>query len=289
MRIVAIIPARSGSKGIKDKNLRPLCGKPLVAWSIEQALDAEQVDAVYVTTDSQRIAAVAQSYGVAVIERPAALATDTATTDSTLRHALATTGEDVDFCVLLQPTSPIRQPGDIDAAISTCIESQADSLFSARRLEGFSWTEGLSRWIPSYTPHDRPRRQDLASKVEENGNIYVFRPAVLDQYEGRLGGKVAVYLQHPLDSFQIDTPDDLDMFDQLLPVRLGSEAEKLNEYTYRVKCVNADEAVSRRGIPKVGRPFPGSAGWKYSKVTAQPRGDIGDNIWDVCVEAAKEC
>lgn len=221
MRTIAVIPARGGSKGLPRKNVLPLCGKPLIAWSIEQAQAAGSVDCVYVTTDDAEIAAIAEQYGAAVIHRPAEFATDTAKTEDAVFHALYTTKENADYVVLLQPTSPIRQPHDIDEAVRCCIQSNADSLFSARRLEGFSWTEGLSRWIPSYSPHNRPRRQDLTSKVEENGSIYVFRPYVLEQFQSRLGGDVACYLQHPLDSFQIDGPEDWELFEQLLPVRLG--------------------------------------------------------------------
>lgn len=275
LNAIALIPARGGSKGLPRKNILPLCGKPLIAWSIEQAR-ASQVDAVYVTTDDAEIASVSREWGAEVIDRPAELATDTASTEAALTHALGkiflpltyeqranycckvcenvpdedgciehgkgcyTQSEDgggssyvdlptapVELVVLLQPTSPIRQPGDIDGAIKTLIDSHADSLFSARRVEGFIWRDGLSRWFTEdYSPRNRPRRQDLELKTEENGSIYVFRPWVLREYGSRLGGKVACYLQHPLDSFQVDGPEDLELMELLMPVRLAGFSER---------------------------------------------------------------
>lgn len=241
MRCVAIIPARGGSRGLPRKNILPLCGKPLIAWSIEQALASELVSEVYVTTDSDEIIDAASECGASVIIRPSELATDTCKTEAAVSHALAviaTTGEmvarmgdggllpakpqePIDLIVLLQPTSPIRQPHDIDNAIRTLIDQNADSLFSARHVEGFTWTQGLGRaWIPSYQHTNRPRRQDLQSRVEENGSIYVFKPSVLKEYGSRLGGDVACYLMHPLDSFQVDCAEDLELMESLLPMRL---------------------------------------------------------------------
>lgn len=222
MRTIAIIPARGGSKGIPRKNALPLCGKPLVAWSIHQAQDSDFIEHVYVTTDDEDIAGIAESCGADVIHRPAELATDTASTDDAVHHALMHTKEEAELVVLLQPTSPIRQPNAIDEAISLLLDSKADSLFSGRIIEGFAWTEGYTRWIASYQLEDRPRRQDLPRRqVEENGSIYVFKPELLETCKSRLGGKVACYLQSPLDSFQIDTPTDWELIEQLLPLRLG--------------------------------------------------------------------
>jgi CMP-N-acetylneuraminic acid synthetase len=121
-RVIAIIPARGGSKGLPGKNIRPLCGKPLIAWSIERALQSHYVDAVVVTTDSQEIADVALRYGAEVpFLRPAHLASDTASSVDTVLHALDhyrdTLGKTFDYVVLLEPTSPLREVGDIDSML----------------------------------------------------------------------------------------------------------------------------------------------------------------------------
>src|SRR4051794_14646197 len=117
---LVVIPARGGSKGIPGKNLRNLGGKPLVAWSIEQALAASAPLRVVISTDSEEIASVARDYGAEVpYLRPAELATDESPTEPTLLHALENTPDAADIAavMLLQPTSPLRRSGSIDLAL----------------------------------------------------------------------------------------------------------------------------------------------------------------------------
>lgn len=126
---LAIIPARGGSKGLPGKNIRQLCGKPLIAWSIEIARKSRHVDVVLVTTDSPEIAEVARRYGAAVpFLRPSELATDRASTYDVIRHALAyygsAEGRKFDYTVLLEPTSPLREDDDIDRMLET-LETRA--------------------------------------------------------------------------------------------------------------------------------------------------------------------
>jgi|SRR6185503_1991908 len=119
--IIAVIPARAGSKGLPGKNIRPLCGKPLIAWSIEAALKSRYVDEVLVSTDGEDIARIAAEHGAQVpFRRPAELATDTSTTLSAVQHALdyyRARGREFDLLVLLEPTSPLREDGDIDSIL----------------------------------------------------------------------------------------------------------------------------------------------------------------------------
>jgi CMP-N-acetylneuraminic acid synthetase len=130
-RVIAIIPARGGSKGLPGKNIRPLCGKPLIAWSIERALQSHYVDAVVVTTDSHEIADVALRYGAEVpFLRPAHLASDTASSVDTVLHALDhyrdTLGKTFDYVVLLEPTSPLREVGDLDSMLDKLLAHADD-------------------------------------------------------------------------------------------------------------------------------------------------------------------
>lgn len=120
--VIAVIPARAGSKGLPGKNLRPLCGKPLVAWSIQSALKSRYIDEAVVSTDDDDIAKVAAAYGAQVpFRRPAELATDTSTTLSVVEHVLAYYREHLmrtfDVLVLLEPTSPLREDSDIDTML----------------------------------------------------------------------------------------------------------------------------------------------------------------------------
>jgi len=134
--ILAIIPARGGSKGIPKKNIRPLCGKPLIAWTIEQAQRSKYINRIFVSTDDAEIAATAEKYGVDVpFLRPEEYARDNSPTADAIIHAidgLEKTGEQYDLIVLLEPTSPLRKMGDIDNAIETFLKNMndADSLVS---------------------------------------------------------------------------------------------------------------------------------------------------------------
>lgn len=216
---IAIIPARGGSKGILGKNMRSVGGKPLVQWSIEQAL-AANIRAI-VTSDCDEILQFAEGFGACALNRPAKLSADDSTTESAVLHALQhRLARDRELVVLLQPTSPIRQPGEIESALNRMRESGADSLFSARRVEGFVWFERTNGWEPTYDPMRREMRQVTTSKLEENGSIYIFKPWVLERFNSRLGGKIVAHEMHPLDSFQVDEPADLELMEQLIPLRM---------------------------------------------------------------------
>lgn len=134
-KILAIIPARGGSKGLPDKNIKLLNGKPLIAWTIEQAKSSEYIDEVFVTTDSIDIAKVSESFGVKVpFLRPAELASDTASSVAVIEHVIShfkQSNKFFDYIILLEPTSPLRKDNDIDDAIKKCISNDtADGIIS---------------------------------------------------------------------------------------------------------------------------------------------------------------
>lgn len=121
--VIGIIPARGSSKGLPGKNIRPMCGKPLIAWTIEKALKSRYLDVVLVSTDSPEIAAIAKKYGAEVpFLRPAELATDTANSYDVIRHALGhyrqSANREFDYTALLEPTSPLREDDDIDLVLA---------------------------------------------------------------------------------------------------------------------------------------------------------------------------
>lgn len=219
--IPAIIPARGGSKGIRGKNIMPLCGRPLLAWTIEQALAARQVTEVIVSTDDESIASVATSRGARVFWRSHRTATDFATSESALCEVVENGFQEADAIVFLQATSPIRQPGEIDQAIEMVITGECDSVFSARRVEGYTWRwSAIDNVLSQQYVTRLPRQQQSTCTLEENGSIYVFRPSILLQGGSRVGGRIRPLLMHPLDSFQIDEPEDIDLMRQLMEVRL---------------------------------------------------------------------
>ena len=212
---VAIIPARGGSEGIPGKNIIDIAGKPLIAWSIEQAANSKLVDIIYVSTDDERIASVSRQYGAKVINRPAELASNTAKSEDAILHAVSVIENehqiDISTVIFLQATSPIRQINDIDNAIDIFKNQNADSLFSCTRIEDhFIWEEQDGNYSSvNYDFRNRKMRQNIKPQYLENGSIYIFKPELIKKTHNRLGGKIAVYEMPPWKSFQIDIQDDL--------------------------------------------------------------------------------
>lgn len=232
-KIVALIPARGGSKGIPRKNVAELGGKPLIAYSIEHSLAASTVDRTIVSTDDDEIAEIARAWGAEVVRRPAEIAGDEASSESALTHALDLLADDgyrPDLVVFLQATSPIREPHAIDEAIRTLDEQRADSLFSASPVHGFVWRRGARGPAGAepelrsltYDYRERPRRQDIGDDFLENGSLYVFKPEILERHGNRLGGRIAIYPMPALHSFQIDEPSDLVLFERLVAIEPGA-------------------------------------------------------------------
>ena len=220
-RVIAIIPARGGSKRIPAKNLRPVAGLPLVAHSLRHAREAASVSETWVSTDDPAIAAIAVRDGARVVERPPSLSSDTAPSESALLHVLdarrAQGLDDPDLVVFLQATSPARRAGDIDRAVDTLLREGADSLFSGCENSRLIWA--LRENGPASINYDyrsRQREQDMARQVRENGSIYVFKPSVLRTSGNRLGGRMAIYEMDYWSSFQIDTPEHADLIEWIM-------------------------------------------------------------------------
>ena len=215
MKTLCIIPARGGSKRLPHKNILPVAGKPLLAYSVEHAVRSTLVDKTVVSTDDEAIASVAKEYGAEVIERPLELASDTATSESALLHTLdlvEAQGFRADLIVFLQCTSSVRRPQDIDDAIKTLLSEGADSLFSATESRRLLWRqEGDKLSSLNYDYCSRQREQDMPEEFLENGSIFVFKPWVIRQYNNRLGGKIAIYEMDYWSSFQIDSLEDFQL------------------------------------------------------------------------------
>lgn len=229
MEILALIPARGGSKGIPRKNLRVVGGQPLLAHSIRAARETAGITRVVVSTDDAEIGRVARDYGAEVVVRPPEISGDAASSESALLHALShlrkEQGYAPDLVVFLQPTSPLRRANDVQKAIETLIGEGADSLFSACVQQGFVWRrQGRDVVSFTYDFRARPRRQDAPEDLVENGSIYVFKPWVLEELGNRLGGRIAVHPMDLYDSFQIDEPADVDLMEALFSQRQAARA-----------------------------------------------------------------
>ncbi len=211
-KVVCIIPARGGSKGILRKNIRSLGGKPLIAHTIEAALRATSINETYVSTEDAEISRISKQFGAKVIDRPNELATDTDSSESALLHAqevLELAGIEIDFFIFLQCTSPFRTSKDIDSAVSQICETQADSLLSVVQTHKFLWkTENGENSSINYDYKSRPQRQDLQQQYMENGSIYIFKPWVLKKLKNRLGGKIELFIMRDDQSVDIDTEQD---------------------------------------------------------------------------------
>ena len=220
-KIIAIIPARGGSKGIPKKNLKNFCGKPLISWTIKHALDSKHIDSVWVTSDSNEILNISKKAGANTIVRPRSLSLDTSSSESAWLHALdyiENLGFQVDIIVGLQATNPLRESNDIDKAITKFKRTKVDSLFSGSYIGNFFIWQKINKKLQSqnYDFKHRPRRQDFGKQFVENGSIYVFKPEILRKYNNRLGGKIEISLMDNWKSYDIDTLDDFDVCETLM-------------------------------------------------------------------------
>ena len=216
--IIAIIPARGGSKGIPKKNIAPLAGKPLIAWSLESALKAELVDKVFVTTDCSEIAEVSKKYGAEVVKRPAELASDTSSSESALTHCLEYLNiTNLEYVVFIQCTSPLLSPEDIDNAIRHTKEKKFDMTFSGYEEHFIGrWKNENGKILPiNHDPRHRKMRQEMQPDIIENGAIYVIKPEVLKS-GSRYGGNIGVYFMPWKRSFQIDTLQEFSIVEKLI-------------------------------------------------------------------------
>ena len=219
--VVAIIPARGGSKGIPGKNLKSICGKPLLAWSIMQARAANSINSVWVSSDSNDILAVAEEYGALPIRRPETLSGDIASSESAWLHALEEiehSGANVDLIVGMQATSPIRASSDLDAAIAQVKRESLDSLLTVTEVEDFfTWRIGPNGPESiNYDYRSRKRRQLIEKRYLENGSFYIFRPETLRVLNNRLGGKLGMHVMERHKMFQIDNPEDIVLCESIM-------------------------------------------------------------------------
>ena len=219
MHTVAIIPARGGSKGLKQKNIYPVSGKPLLAWTILQALASTTIERVFVTTDDHAIANVAVEYGAEVIVRPPELSGDKASSESAILHAASVIERDyhipLDIIVFLQATSPLRKPGDIDRAVELFLQEGADSLISVTRADDLTlWESREGEWKSvNFDYRNRGMRQDRPTQFIENGSIYIFKPETLTAFGNRIGAKLSAYEMEFWQTWEIDTLEEIDLIE----------------------------------------------------------------------------
>lgn len=230
--MIAFIPARGGSKGVPRKNIKDLCGKPLIAWTIEAALNAESIDRVIVTTDDNEIATIAKEYGAEVpFLRPANLASDTATAIDVYLHAadyvMNETGQAIDKFMVLLPTVPLRTAQHIDAAVRQFNEKKSTTLISfVEASTPASWyhymdENGYVRNAGFGNGTNMANRQTNQSYYVPNGAIYILDYELLKEKRTYYCDDTICYLMTDEDSIDIDYPIDFEFAKCLMEKRLN--------------------------------------------------------------------
>ena len=212
--ILGVIPARGGSKGIPQKNIRQVCGKPLIAWTIEAAQQSVLLDRWVVSTEDPEIARISRRYGAEILNRPPQLATDTTPTLHVLKHALNHVSADI--VVLLQPTSPIRSSGLIDRCIRQFQDTQADSLAT-----------GFMCKYQEYALGNNLRRQDRTGFFYDDGNVYVIRAAIVSAGE-QFGEKIEHVLLDREQNIEVDDFFELWLAEKVLERRSAGNASPID-------------------------------------------------------------
>lgn len=216
-KIYCLIPARGNSQRIKDKNLVLINNKPLIYYSIVDAIKTKLISKVFISSDSKKILDYSKSLKnrkIHTIKRLKKLSGPTATTDNVILNTLKIlkNNNDIpDYLIILQATSPLRGSNDLKNSIQTVLENKYDSLFSSFRNENLFWKKIKNKIIPiNYEPAKRPRSQDMNNEFIENGSIYIIN--VKKFTNTRLFGKIGMHIMKKKFSYQIDDHDDLNLF-----------------------------------------------------------------------------
>ncbi len=232
MRNVAFIPVRGGSKSIPKKNIREICGKPLVYWCARAACECRNIDDVYIATDSDDIRDAITKFVMMenaifsklhVIGRSAENASDTASTESVMLEFAE--GYDFDNIALIQATSPLLLAKDLEGGFELFSEEDTDSVLSVVRQKRFLWkTDDAGFAAPSnYDVFKRPRRQDFEGYLMENGAFYITSKERLLETGNRLSGSIKAYIMDEDTALEIDEPDDFLIIEMLMKKRQKAE------------------------------------------------------------------
>lgn len=233
-KIISIIPARGGSKGLPGKNIRMLSGKPLVAWTVEKAKKSKYIDLVIVSTDSHEIADISKKYGAIVpFIRPEDLATDHATTISVIEHALEwyrmNKGQEFDITIILEPTSPLREDDDIDKMIEALManEEDYDSIVSVGEVSEHPsiMKKLIGKGIEPFCPElkQTTRRQDNVPAYFPYGVGYIAKTTTLQKERTFYTSRCMHYLIKRYQNYEID-----DLYDFIC-------IESIMKYEWRLK------------------------------------------------------
>tara|TARA_Y100000389_G_C17257948_1_gene411502 strand:- start:12 stop:689 length:678 start_codon:yes stop_codon:yes gene_type:complete len=220
-KVLAIIPARGGSKGIKGKNIVDINGKPLIAWTIEAALKSEYISRTVVSSDSDKILSVAKTLGSETLKRPSNLSQDNSLSIDVVLHAIKKISG-YDFIILLQPTSPLRDSTDIDLAFSMMFKQNSKSCTSVCVAEKSPyWMYKINKENNQLTnimgsDNKYLRRQDTPDVYLLNGAIYISEVDLLKKTKKLVSNETIGYIMDSKKSIDIDNVNDLNKFTTLV-------------------------------------------------------------------------
>lgn len=214
-KIISIIPARGGSKGLKGKNIITLYGKPLISWSIEASIASKYITDTVVSSDDDKTLDIASKYDVDIVKRPSSLSQDETPSEDVIEHVLKSINKSFEYLVLLQPTSPLRDTHDIDTAFKILLQSDADALISVYEpahhpLKAFTHSE--EGYLEGIVNNSFPfqRRQDLPKAYYPNGAIYIIKVDTFLRTKSLYCDKTLHYLMSEERSIDIDTQIDIE-------------------------------------------------------------------------------
>ena len=218
---LAIIPARGGSKGLKRKNVLPLADKPLISWTIEASLNSKYITDTYVSSEDSEILDIAKQYKAKIVKRPYFLALDDSSSESVVFHTISSIKSNHDYIVLLQPTSPLRDNYDIDSAIETLLEKNADALISVYEVDNKllkSFVEDENSFLKGVSNNKYPfmPRQKLPKTYMSNGAIYIIKRELFIKNNSFFANKTIKFLMNKTKSIDIDTLEDFKIVESLL-------------------------------------------------------------------------
>lgn len=216
MSCIVIIPARAGSKVIKNKNIQPINGLPLIAYNIRAAFKASKVERVIVSTDGDSIANIAKEHGAEIVKRPEAISGDTASSESALLHALDELEKEKplpSYTCFAQCTSPLTMPEDFDNILAMIEGGKYDSVFAAARSHAFLWKidqKGHARGINHDETKQRQMRQNQPPQYQEIGALYVFKTEEFRKHKNRFFGRIGIYEMPASRTLDIDDSKDME-------------------------------------------------------------------------------
>jgi len=219
-KILALITARGGSKGIPNKNIKILGNKPLLAWTIDEAKKSQYIDRLILSSDSENIINIANKYGCeAPFVRPKELAEDTSSSIDVILHAVKTINEEFDYLMLLQPTSPFREVVDIDKVIEQTIDSNVELMISISRVKkhpSYLYKIENDKLIPYIDVNKQLRRQDMPETYEHNGAIYFCTIGYIKKNKTYNNKNAVGYEMFGNANLDIDTSEDWEYAEYLI-------------------------------------------------------------------------